>query len=119
MIYKIYAPFALALISTVASAKTAEECLHKDERFLNAHESYGILSGIWFDDGEVLLAGEWETGMHVKRINYCLTEEDDKFISMQVVVGNDTKELSLRKHGGEGGACRAFKLDENDYILDI
>ena len=38
MKYKIYAPFALALISTVASAKTAEECLHKDERFLNAHK---------------------------------------------------------------------------------
>ena len=38
---------------------------------------------------------------------------------MQVVVGNDEKELSLRKHGGDGGKCRAFQIADDDYIVNI
>ena len=109
MMRKVYAPMALALITAFSHAQeTAEESVYKDPRFIAAHDGGFNYKYEWFDDGEILLGGEWETGMHVKRINYCIDEESHRFISMQVEVGNDEKELSLRKHGGDGGKCRAF-----------
>ena len=56
--------------------------------------------------------------MGVKAVNYCVSD-DDVFKSMQVIVGNDEREVKLRKHGGSGGTCRQWRLADDDYIRMI
>jgi len=95
--------------------KSVEECLILDDDHVGAlDELYD--DGEWIDDGEVLLE-KWTPGMGVVAVNYCT--DDDMFISMQVVVGNEEEEIKLRKHGGKGGKCRKWRLQPDDYIRDI
>jgi len=58
--------------------------------------------------------------MGVRAINYCVDDVNDTFRSMQLMVGNDGTEFAawvpLRKHGADGGICRRWRLQPEDYI---
>ena len=61
--------------------------------------------------------------MDVRAINYCLDQETKGFISMQVVLGHpgidDDEEVLLLKHGGTGGRCLRWTLNDHDFITRI
>ena len=60
--------------------KTADECLILDSDKVGAiHEVYDSRGGGYIDDGEVLRE-QWSPGMGVKKIAYCL--EDEEFVSL-------------------------------------
>ena len=73
---------------------------------------------MWIDDGEILKAGEWEPGMGVQAIRYCV-DEAEIFLSMQVIVGNEDVRIPLQKHGGPGGTCMEWRLVVDDYITKV
>ena len=61
--------------------------------------------------------------MDVRAINYCINSNFGTFKSMQVVLGHsgikgDT-EVKLLKHGGTGGKCKRWSLNDQDYIERI
>jgi len=75
-----------------------------------------IAMGGWVDDGEILKE-QWEPGMGIRRVNYCIGE-DDTFRSMQLIVGWEDEEswVTLLKHGAAGGSCRGWILKPDDYV---
>lgn len=78
---------------------------------------FGLELGGWVDDGETLRE-KWQPGMGVRRVNYCIGE-DDLFRRMQLVVGLEDDEenwIPLLAHGAAGGSCRGWKLQPDDYI---
>ena len=60
--------------------------------------------------------------MGVRAINYCVNAQDNTFKALQIIVGKEgdaSSEVALRKHGGEGGACRQWRLEAGDYIRNV
>jgi len=131
MMHKSYYLFSQAILLGVAMAdqelrslqyewNVEHECLELDaDHIVWYDESSNFESGGWIDDGEVLDL-EWESGWGVRAINYCIDDYDDTFQSMQIMVGAEGAELDawtpLRKHGADGGTCRRWILQEEDYI---
>ena len=78
--------------------------------------------GYWVSDGYTIVP-EWSHGVDVRAINYCIDPLSSNFISMQVILGHsgvlDDEELVLLKHGGDGGSCNRWSLNDNDYINRI
>ena len=78
--------------------------------------------GGWVSDGEILLQ-DWEHGMDMRALNYCINRTTGHFISMQVILGHDDiegdEELHLQKHGGEGGECHRWVLNDHDFITKV
>ena len=98
--------------------RSVEECLILDSDKVGAmDELYDDRGGGWIDDGDILRGGDWSPGMGVSKINYCV--DGDDFISVQIVLGDDDNEVPLRKHGGTGGTCRAWRLQAEDYIRSV
>ena len=76
--------------------------------------------GYWVDDGEILRHA-WQTGMSLKRVNYCLAD-NETFLALQLVIGDDEgNTVDLHRHGGnaQGRECKSWKLNEGDYIREI
>ena len=61
--------------------------------------------------------------MGVRALSYCIDETNNTYKSMQLMMGNEGDELAdwypLRKHGAEGGHCRRWRIDADDYIRNI
>ena len=61
--------------------------------------------------------------MDMRALNYCYNETTGRFISMQVILGHEDikgdEELHLQKHGGEGGKCHRWVLNDHDYITRV
>jgi len=79
--------------------------------------------GEWVSDYELLLE-KWEHGWDMRALNYCVdtTEgETGRFKSMQIVLGhedvNGDEEYRLQRHGGAGGPCYQWKLEDHDFIV--
>ena len=72
------------------------------------------------DDTEILLE-KWKHGMDLRALIYCIDEKTAAFISMQAIVGfpdtNNDEAFELHKHGGEGGECHEWFIDDDDYIM--
>lgn len=79
--------------------------------------------GEFIDDGKKLTEEGWAPGMHVREVNYCMETDSNGvsvFVSLQLIVGDEQgKKLALYKHGGEGGSCRKWVLQEGDYIRRV
>ena len=78
--------------------------------------------GGWIDDGKFLFA-EWEVGMGIRAVNYCINENNNTYRSMQLMVGHEGTTLDdwipLALHGADGGACRRWVIDDEDYIRNV
>lgn len=65
----------------------------------------------------------WTHGLDVRAINYCIDQFTSAYVSLQVVLGHSgvdgDEELPLEKHGAEGGTCRRWELNDDDYIRQI
>ena|ERR1719469_28581 len=133
----IFAPaliLALAMAKEIASEDSTEmqhewafgslhECLIVDADHIvvyDGHYRYG--DGEWIDDGEILYK-EWEPGMGIRALNYCIDEDNNTYRSMQLMVGNEGSPIDewirLRKHGADGGHCRRWRIDSEDYIRNV
>ena len=78
--------------------------------------------GGWISDGKILLS-KWEHGMDMRALNYCVNERTGRFINMRAILGHEdiigAHNLYLQLHGGRGGKCRRWVLNDNDYITQI
>ena len=65
----------------------------------------------------------WDYGMDVRALIYCIDSTFGTFKSMMVVLGHsgvkDDTEIKLLKHGGPGGKCKRWSLNDEDYIERI
>ena len=102
---------------------TQHECLILDaEHIVIFDEAILFAGGEWIDDGQILQE-KWEPGMNVRAINYCISDDSNYFVSMQLLVGPEGSKRSdwipLRKHGQNGGICRRWNLKDGDYIRNV
>ena len=61
--------------------------------------------------------------MDMRALNYCVHERTGRFINMRAILGHEDikgdQNLYLQLHGGRGGKCRRWVLNDNDYITQI
>ena len=97
-----------------------EECIYINAAGEAAMLLYwNYLNGAWVEDLRIL-DDKWEYGMDVRAVTYCVDEEREQYKSLQFSIGYadiyGDEEFVLQRHGGEGGKCNKWVLDENDFI---
>ena len=128
-----YAPIVAAILAAQGFVEAQEpecdlasgatcDCLKRDAGMVSGVSDW-LRSGEFIDDGMALAEEGWVPGMHVREVNYCMETDSNGvsvFVSLQLILGDDQgKTLPLYKHGGEGGSCRKWVLQEGDYIRTV
>lgn len=61
--------------------------------------------------------------MGIRAVNYCINESNNTYRALQLMVGHSESVpadwIPLAKHGAEGGKCRRWIIDDDDYIRNV